>query len=231
MFSGSLGQPEGGWPPKIQEIVLRGKKPREGRPGDHIPPADLDKAAATVRERFDTESRTDLMSYLMYPDVFAKFARARTEFGELEVLPTSQFLYGLQQRDEVTVDLEPGKSIVIRLLTVDEPKEDGMRTVFFELNGQGRDIEVRDKSIQQTVSTRRKADATVPGEVPAPIPGAVTTIHVKLDSEVKKGEGLLVMEAMKMQTTVHAPVSGRVKEILVSPRESVSAGDLLLIIE
>ena len=106
-----------------------------------------------------------------------------------------------------------------------------MRMVFFELNGQGREIEVRDKSFKETVNTRRKADTSKQGEIAAPIPGAVTTIHVKVDSDVKKGDGLLVMEAMKMQTTVHAPVSGKVKELLVTQRDSVAAGDLLLVIE
>ena len=167
----------------------------------------------------------------MYPDVFAKFAAARADFGEPEVLPTPQFFYGLAERDEITVDLEPGKTIIIRLLTVDEPREDGMRTVFFELNGQPRGVEVRDKSFQQTATARRKADPAKPGEVGAPIPGAVTTLHVKAGAEVKKGNALLVMEAMKMQTTVYAPTSGRVAEIVVSARESVGAGDLLLTIE
>jgi pyruvate carboxylase len=231
MFEGSLGQPEGGWPPKIQEIVLKGKKPQEGRPGARLPATDLAAAAKTIEEKFEATDRTDLMSYLMYPDVFAKFAAARADYGELEVMPTPQFFYGLAERDEATIDLEPGKSIVVRLLTVDEPREDGMRTVFFELNGQPREVEVRDKSFQQTATARRKADPAKPGEVGAPIPGAVTTIHVKPEGEVKKGEALLVMEAMKMQTTVYAPAAGRITEIVVSPRESVAAGDLLLVIE
>ena len=231
MLRGSLGQPEGGWPENIQNIVLRGEKAEEGRPGDRLPPADLDKAAAEIAEQFETDSRTDLMSYLMYPEVFAKFAKARAEFGELEVLPTPQFFYGLETRDEVSIELEPGKTIVVRLLTVDETREDGIRMAFFELNGQGREIEVLDKSFEQTADTRRKADKAKPGEVAAPIPGAVTTIQVKVDAEVKKGDGLLVMEAMKMQTTVYAPVGGTVKEVLVSQRDSVQAGDLLLVIE
>ncbi len=231
MFQGSLGQPEGGWPPVIQEIILRGRKPEEGRPGERLPPTDLQEAAQTIADQFETTSRTDLMSYLMYPDVFSKFAAARAEYGELEVLPTPQFFYGLAERDEITIDLEPGKTIIVRLLTVDEPREDGMRTVFFELNGQPRGVEIRDKSFKQTAAARRKADSAKPGEVGAPIPGAVTTLHVKADTEVKKGDALLVMEAMKMQTTVYAPVAGRIAEIVVSARESVGAGDLLLTIE
>ncbi|MFL6450266.1 MAG: pyruvate carboxylase [Bryobacteraceae bacterium] len=231
MFQGSLGQPEGGWPPRIAAIVLRGKQPETGRPGEKIPPANLEKAAARIAEEYDATSRTDLMSYLMYPDVFGKFAASRAEFGELEVLPTPQFFYGLAERDEITVDLEPGKTIVIRLLTVDEPRPDGMRSVFFELNGQPREIEIRDKSFKEVASTQRKANPATIGEVAAPIPGAVTTIHVKVDSPVKKGDGLLVMEAMKMQTTVYAPKDGVVQELAVKAGDSVKAGDLLVVVE
>jgi pyruvate carboxylase len=231
MFMGSLGQPEGGWPPKLQAVILRGKKPQEGRPGAQLPPADLEKAAAAVAEQTDMPSRTDVMSYLMYPDVFSKFAAARAQYGDLEVLPTPQFFYGLQERNEVTVDLEPGKSLIIRLLTIGEPRPEGMRTVFFELNGQPREVEIRDKTIKEVTSKRRKADPAKPGEVGAPIPGAVTMLHIAIGEHVQKGDRLLVMEAMKMQTTVYAPQAGTVKEIAVRPRDSVESRDLLLVIE
>ncbi len=231
MFEGSLGQPEGGWPPAMQQIILKGKTSQIERPGERLPPADLEAAARHIEKEFESTSRTDLMSYLMYPDVFAKFAKARADYGELEVLPSPQFFYGLEERNEVTIDLEPGKTIIVRLLTVDEPREDGMRSVFFELNGQPREIQVHDKSFQQTVNARSKADSNKPGEVGAPIPGAVTTIHVKTGAKVKKGDPLLVMEAMKMQTTVYAPIAGTVQSIAVNARDSVAAGDLLISID
>ncbi|MGA8028117.1 MAG: pyruvate carboxylase, partial [Bryobacteraceae bacterium] len=231
MFMGSLGQPEGGWPPRLQQVVLRGKKPQEGRPGERLPPVDLDQAATKVAEETGSHSRTDLMSYLMYPDVFLKFAAARAEYGDLEVLPTPQFFYGLQEREEITIELEPGKTLIVRLLTVGEPRPDGMRTVFFELNGQPREVEVRDKSVKETADLRRKADPAKIGEVGAPIPGAVTILHVTMGEPVKKGDRLLVMEAMKMQTTVYAPGDGTVSEIHVKPRDAVEARDLLLKIE
>jgi len=167
----------------------------------------------------------------MYPEVFSKFAAARAEYGDLEVLPTPQFFYGLQEREEITIDLEPGKTLIIRLLTVGEARPDGMRTVFFELNGQPREVEIRDKSIKESASLRRKADPAKTGEVGAPIPGAVTILHVTAGEHVKKGDRLLVMEAMKMQTTVYAPVEGRVAEITVNARDTVEARDLLLRIE
>ncbi len=231
MFMGSLGQPEGGWPPKLQEIILHGKQPDEGRPGANLPPADLEAAAKTVAEQTQSESRTDLLSYLMYPEVFLKFAEARARFGDLEVLPTPPFFYGLEEREEVTVELEPGKTLIIRLLTVGEPRTDGMRTVFFELNGQPRQVEVNDKSIKAAASARRKVDSAKPGQVGAPIPGAITTIYVQEGDAVQKGARLLILEAMKMQTTVYAPVDGTVSELVVKARDTVEARDLLLTIE
>jgi pyruvate carboxylase len=231
MFMGSLGQPEGGWPPKLQKLVLHGRKPFEGRPGAHLPPVDLSEAAAKVARQTGSTSRTDLMSYLMYPDVFTKFAAARAQYGELEVLPTPQFLYGLAERNEVTVELEPGKTLIIRLLTVGEVRADGMRTVFFELNGQPREVEIRDKSFKQEVATRRKANPSKAGDVGAPIPGAVTMLHIEQGEAVKKGDRLLVIEAMKMQTSIYAPIAGVVKEIVVKARDTVESHDLLVTIE
>jgi pyruvate carboxylase len=231
MFMGGLGQPEGGWPEKLQRIILRGQQPKDGRPGAELPPVDLNAAAEKVAKETGGSSRTDLMSYLMYPDVFSKFAAARASYSDLDVLPTPAFFYGLKEGEEVTIDLEPGKTLIVRFLTVGEARSDGMRTVFFELNGQPREVEIRDKSIKQTAALRRKADPTKPGEVGAPIPGAVTTLHVKAEQKVKEGEPLLVMEAMKMQTSVYAPVSGTVKEIAVKLRDSVESHDLLLVIE
>lgn len=231
MFMGSLGQPEGGWPPKLQQVVLHGRKPFEERPGAQLPAVDLTETASKVAQQTGSTSRTDLMSYLMYPDVFLKFAAARSQYGELEVLPTPQFFYGLAERNEVTVELEPGKTLIIRLLTVGEVRADGMRTVFFELNGQPREVEVRDKSFKQEAASRRKADPLKPGEVGAPIPGAVTTLHVEPGEEVKKGDRLLVLEAMKMQTSIYAPIGGVVKEIAVKARDTVESHDLLVVIE
>jgi pyruvate carboxylase len=231
MFMGSLGQPEGGWPPKLQEIILRGRKPNEGRPGERLEPVDLEQAAVTMAEKTGSHTRTDLMSYLMYPDVFTSFAAARAQYGELDVLPTPQFFYGLQETNEVTVELEPGKALIIRHLTVGEPRPDGMRTVFFELNGQPREVEVRDKSLKEIADLRRKADQAKKGDVGAPMPGAVTMLHVTVGQPVKKGDRLLVMDAMKMQTTVYAPIDGTIKEIAVNPRDTVEARDLLVTIE
>ncbi len=222
MFMGSLGQPEGGWPAKLQAVILHGKKPNIGRPGETLPPVDLNQLSYT---------KTDLLSHLLYPQVYETFAAARARFGELEVLPTPAFFYGLEEREEITIELEPGKTLIIRLLTIGEPHPDGNRTVFFELNGQPREVQVRDRSIKEEAPTKRKADPAKPGDVAAPIPGAVTLFHVNSGETVTKGDRLLVLEAMKMQTTIYAPISGNIKEICVKTRDAVEARDLLLQIE
>ena len=230
MFMGSLGQPEGGWPSKLQGVVLRGKQPVTDRPGVHMEPVDFEAVSAKVKEQTGAISITDTLSYIMYPDVFTKFAAARQQFGEVDILPTPVFFYGLGEREEVTLELEPGKTLIVRLLTVGEARPDGMRTVFFELNGQPREVEVRDRSIKDAGNARRKADAAKQGEVGAPIPGAVTMLHVEVGEQVKKGDSLLVLEAMKMQTTVYAPVAGTIKEVAAKLRDTVEARDLLLTI-
>ncbi|MBI1897654.1 MAG: pyruvate carboxylase [Acidobacteria bacterium] len=232
MFMGALGEPEGGWPPRIEEVVLRGKQPRKGRPGEHLPPADIAAAERELEEQFGPHiSRADVMSYLMYPEVFRSFEQARQAYSDLAVLPTPQFFYGMKSGEETTIELEPGKTLFVKFLTVSDPHPDGTRTVFYELNGQPREVTVADRSLKAEAPQRRKADPAKPGQVGAPIPGAVTSIVVELGDEIEKGERLLVMEAMKMQTTVYAPLAGVLKERLVQVGETVDAKDLLLVIE
>ncbi len=227
MLTGSLGIPEGGWPKRIQQLILQKIKPLKGRPGASLPAADLDKAA----KKAGTTTQTDLMSYLMYPDVYTKFSKARTAYGELEVLPSRQFFYGMEKGEEVTVELEEGKTLYIKFLTASEPHPDGTRTVFFELNGQPREVTIRDKALKSLEPQRVKADPDVAGHVGAPIPGAITSLFIELNQPVEKGDKLAIIEAMKMQTAVSAPLSGRIKQVLVKIGDSVDAKDLLLVVE
>ena len=176
-------------------------------------------------------ARDEVLSYLMYPDVFLKFARNRQQWGSVEVLPTPEFYYGMQRGETVSVDLEPGKTLVIKFLTVGEPHPDGTRTVFFELNGQPREVSIRDRKLEVKAQAKPKADPKNPGHIGAPIPGVVSTIHVELNQDIAKGDRLLVMEAMKMQSTVYSPVSGKVSQVLVGPGQHVEAKELLLVIE
>src|ERR1700722_9120154 len=177
MFEGSLGVPEGGWPPKVQKIILGARKPQRGRPGARLAPIDFEHTRVKVRKLLERAPRHDeVLSYIMYPEVFTKYATARNNYSDVEVLPSPQFFYGMQSGDEVTVQLEEGKMLVIKFLTVGEPHPDGNRTVFFELNGQPREVDVRDKSLGATAVQRAKADPAKEGEIGAPLPGLVTVV-------------------------------------------------------
>ncbi|HEY5778385.1 MAG TPA: pyruvate carboxylase [Terrimicrobiaceae bacterium] len=231
MFSGALGEPDGGWPQGMLEVVLRGQSPKPGRPGEHLAPVNLEETSAMLKEKTGHDiSRTDLLSYLMYPQVFLTFDQTRQLYGDVSVLPTPQFYYGMEPGEEIAVELEPGKTLVVKFLTVGEPHPEGKRTVFFELNGQPREVSVQDKSLKVQKVERAKADPANAGQVGAPIPGAVTSIIVETGDIVSKGDRLLVIEAMKMQTTVYAPVSGKVVEKLVQVGETVDTKDLLMIL-
>jgi pyruvate carboxylase len=162
--------------------------------------------------------------------VFIKFARAQQAWDDVEVLPSPQFFFGMQKSDEITVDIEAGKRLVVKFLTLGEPYPDGRRTVFFELNGQPREVTVRDRSLKASAAERLKADPGNPGQVGAPLPGMITTIAVGLNEPVKKGDRLLVIEAMKMQSTIYAPVAGKVTAIHTQTGQQVEAKDLLMVI-
>jgi pyruvate carboxylase len=229
MFMGSLGIPEGGWPPHVQDIVLRGAKPLEGRPGALLPAADFGRKRTELAKKIGREPAPDeLMSYLMYPDVFVKFDRAHASYSDLEVLPSTQFFYGMEKGEEISIEIEPGKLLVIKFLTIGEPHPDGQRTVFFELNGRPREVDVLDRSIRAEQPTRMKADPAKPEQVGSPLPGLVTAVTVTEGLPVKKGDRLLVLEAMKMQSTVYSPMDGTVIKVLTQAGQQVEAKDLLV---
>jgi len=232
MFMGSLGQPPGGWPRRVKQVVLRGQQPRRGRPGANLPPADFEATSNQLEKKIRrTPSRTDVLSYLLYPQVSLDYDEFCKKYSHLEVIPTPQFFYGMKQGDEFAMDIEPGKRLIVKYLTMSEPHEDGTRTVFFELNGQPRSVTVRDLSLEVKTGPARKADPAHPGHVGAPIPGAVTSVAVELNQSVEKGEKLLVMEAMKMQSTVYAPVGGKVTQLPAHVGQQVEPKELLVVIE
>ncbi|MEQ1883925.1 MAG: pyruvate carboxylase [Bryobacteraceae bacterium] len=232
MFEGALGIPAGGWPKKLQKTILKGRKPGSGRPGAHLKPIDFKATAETIHKKIGRKpSQQEILSYIMYPDVFVKFAQASEKYGDIDIVPTPQFFYGMKTGDELTVELEPGKILVVKFLTVSEPRSDGHRTVFFELNGQPRQVNVRDASIRATESAKKMADPGQPGHVGAPTPGMVAAVAVELNQMVKKGDRLIVMEAMKMQTTIYAPIDGRVTQKLAHAGQTVEPKELLMIIE
>jgi pyruvate carboxylase len=231
LFQGVLGVPPGGWPKKLQQIILRGKKPARGRPGALLEPVDMHAAETALENKLARPvGKDDVLSSLLYPDVFAKYEAFRKAYADVSVLPTPAFFYGLKPDEEITVEIEPGKTLIIRLLTVGEAHPDGTRTLFFELNGQPREIRVRDQSLRVVGRAHPKADPANPGDVPAPTSGVVTGITVQVNQTVQRGEKLMTLEAMKMQSNIYAPVSGRVAKILVNANQSVEAKDLLLTI-
>jgi len=232
MFSGALGQPDGGWPKKLQQIILRGAKPLRGRPGAHLKAVDFGETAELLEKKIGRRPVHDeVLSYLMYPEVFTKLARAQQSYGDVDVLPTPQFFYGMKTGEEITVEIEPGKTLIVKFLTLSEVHPDGTRTVFFELNGQPREVTVRDQSQARTEAPKEVADPGQPGQVGAPTPGVITVVAVDLNQTVQQGDRLLVLEAMKMQSTVYAPISGKVVKRLVHPGQTVEAKELLLMIK
>ena len=234
MMQGLLGQPPEGWPKPFQDIVLRSArvKPLAGRPGASMPAADLAGAAETVGSKADRPPREeDVLSYLLYPNVYTEYAEHWRQYGDTAVIPTRNFFYGIPPGDEISVHIEPGKTLIIRFLTTGDARDDGRRTVFFELNGQPREVTVIDRSVAVKVEPRPKADPNNPGHVAAPMPGKVSTIAVRKGQPVKVGQHLFSMEAMKMETAVSSPVEATVVDVLVNVGVTVDAGDLLIVLE
>ncbi len=231
MFSGALGVPPGGWPKKLQRIILRGQAPLKGRPGASLPPADFTAAQAELQKKVaHPVERDEFLSYLLYPDVYLKFDAFRQAYSDVGVLPTPAFFYGLKSAEEITVDIEHGKTIIVKFLTVGDAHPDGSRTLFFELNGQPREVNVRDRSLRVVERSHPKADAANPGHVGAPTAGLISSIAVQANHPVERGAKLLTLEAMKMQSNIYAPISGKIGKLLVAPGQHVEAKDLLVVI-
>ncbi len=231
LLQGKMGQPPGGFPSEVQAKVLRGAEPLKDRPGATLPPADFDQAEETIRPWLERKpTRRDVVSYLLYPQVFENFCQHQREYSDTSVLPTPAFWYGLEPGEEIAVDIETGKTLIIRFLAMGEPHGDGRRTVFFELNGQPREVTIVDRTMEPAEQERRRADPQNPGHVGASMPGMVVQIAVRPGDSVKKGQKLLLLEAMKMQTAVVAEHEGKVDEVCVQPGTQVEAGDLLMTI-
>jgi pyruvate carboxylase len=231
MFAGSLGTPPGGWPKKVQQIILRGESPQKGRPGANLQPADFAAAQAALEKQVDHSVHMDeLLSSLLYPEVFAQYDLFRRAYADVSVLPTPAFFYGLRPGDEITAEIESGKALIIKFLAVGDSRPDGTRLLFFELNGQPREVTVRDRALRVAARTHPKADPAEPGQIAAPTPGVISGIAVQVNQLVARGAKLMTLEAMKMQSNVYAPIAGRIAKILVSPGYQVEAKDLLLTI-
>jgi pyruvate carboxylase len=231
MLRGDLGQSPGGWPEALQKKALKGEKPITARPGSLLSDADLDAGRNEIAEKLGRAvSEFEFASWLMYPKVFSDFAAAQEEYGPVSVLPTPVYFYGMEPEDEVFVDIERGKTLVIRCLAVGDTDEKGMVTVFFEINGQPRRVKVPDRAHgASNGKARRKAEPGNDAHVGAPMPGVISTLAVAAGQTVAAGDVLLSIEAMKMETALHAERDGKIADVLVASGDQIDAKDLLIV--
>jgi pyruvate carboxylase len=231
LFRGDLGQPYGGFPAALQQKVLKGQKALVKRAGAEMPPADLTAVRAKIQQKLPRPvTDDDLASYLMYPKVWMDYMTDRLQYGDVAILPTPVFFYGMQPGEEVTVDIERGKTLIVRYVTSGEPHEDGTRTVYFELNGEPRPVRVADRKQVVQRPPQRKVEYGNPKHVGAPMPGTVAVVTTAVGRKVTRGEVLVTLEAMKMETAVRAETDGEVAEVLAKPGSQVDAKDLLVVL-
>ncbi len=229
-FAGEIGQPHGGFPQPLADIVLKGRKPFTGRPGDTMPPVDFDATRKELEAKIGrTASDQDVLSYLMYPKVFTDYAAYVKKYGDVSPVPTDVKFFGLRKGDETEVEIERGKTLFIRLQAISEPNAQGVRTLFFDLNGHPREVEVLDKRLGKEVAARPKADKDNLHHLGSPMPGTVVEVKAAAGDEVKEGDKLVVLEAMKMEMTLASPIAGVIKDITVKPKDRVDTGDLLVV--
>lgn len=232
LIGGNMGQPYGGFPEQVEKRVLRGEEPLRERPGATFPPADFEAAAAEVAKQLGREATDqEVVSKLLYPEVFKQFADHVLAYSDTSCLPTWAFFYGLESAEEIGVEIEQGKTLIIKFVGVADAHPDGRRAVFFELNGIPRSVTVVDQSIDSNVAKAEKADASNPNHVGSTMPGMVVSVAVQPGDSVAQGQKLLVIEAMKMQTTVVAEQAGKVARVLVQAGSQIETGDLLVVIE
>ena len=232
LIGGRMGQPPGGFPQPVMDRILAGQAPTLNRPGETMPDADVETARKESAEAIEEPATDQLaVTQLLYPKVFADFAGHQVKYGDVAKLPTPNFLYGQEPGEEISVDIETGKRLIVKYLAVGQPHPDGTRTVFFELNGQPREVTVVDKSLEPETKAAVKADPKDERQVAASMPGMVITVAVSEGDKVKEGQKLMVLEAMKMETTINAPKAGTVQAIQTPPGTQVEAGDLLAILE
>ena len=229
MLCGGLGQPVNGWPREVQEIIVGKRDVITDRPGKHAKKVDFERVRSDLEQKTgQPPTDNDFWSYLMYPDVFLEFDRKRALYSDLSVLPTPSYFYGLNPGEEISIDIEVGKTLFVRLINVGEPDCDAKRSVIFELNGTARHALIKDSSLAPTTVARPKSDPDDPCQIGAPMPGLVSELAVSTGQNVEEGEALLTLEAMKMYTSVSAPHAGTVEQIEVAVGDNLETGDLLI---
>ncbi|MES2660717.1 MAG: pyruvate carboxylase [Verrucomicrobiota bacterium] len=230
MLAGGLGQPDGGWPVEVQKVVLGTRKPTTKRPGELAEPIDLEATRAELVTKLGRPiTDDDLYSHLMYPQVFADFMAFRTKYDDLSSLPTPAFFYGLHIGEEIEIEIDTGKILIIKLISIGEADSAGRRALFYELNGMPRESIVADNSLKSvSTASRVKGEPNNPAHACAPMPGMVTEVAISPGQEVKAGDKLVTLEAMKMLTTVSASADGVISEVLVKKGDQVDSDDLLV---
>lgn len=226
---GYIGQPYQGFPEKLQKIILKDREAITVRPGELLEPIDFDGLRDELFKSLDRQVTSfDLIAYALYPKVFMDYHHFCESYGDMSVLDTPTFFYGMNLGEEIEVEIEKGKTLIVRLVSISEPKEDGTRVFYFELNGQSREIRVKDNSIESLISTRPKVDKSNDKQIGATMPGTVLAVNCSKGDSVAKGDHLLTTEAMKMETTIQAPYEGVIKAINVKDGDSIEVNDLLI---
>ncbi len=233
MLRGNLGQPPGGFPKHIVKKALKGEKPNLDRPGKNLEPIDLEKTRQELSDKLDGMKidDEDLNGYLMYPKVFLDYMERHLTYGPVRTLPTKTFFYGMNSGDEISLEIDPGKTLEIRMQAIGETDENGEVKVFFELNGQPRVIRVPNRLVTSETTSRPKADPSNSNHIGAPMPGVISTVSVNEGQTVKKGDLLLTIEAMKMETGIHVERDAKIKAVHVKPATQIDAKDLIIELE
>ena len=235
-FRGDLGQPLGGFPKDLQKIILKNDQAYTDRPNEHLKPIDFTKEYRDFVKKYQVGFTRpiefeDFLSYSLYPRVFEDSHRKYKLYGNIAILATEQFFYGMKPQEEVIIDLEPGKSILVKLLSIGTPNEDGIRIVFFSVNGENRFVKIKDNSIESQKEEHVKANEEDDNQYGAPLQGNLYKVLVKEGQTVKQNDHLFIIEAMKMETSIVANRDGKIKSITLEPGTMVMKGDLILTME
>ena len=233
-FKGMMGQPEGGFPKDLQNIVLKGEEPITVRPGELLPPEDFDKIEAYLKEEYKyNPSKQDLISYALYPDVFEAFIKSVLEYGDVSRMGSDVFFHGLAEGETSEIEVAEGKTMIVQLIEIGKLDADGNRTLDFEINGNRREIKIKDKTERILNNSKEDSSSKMANpenklEIGASIPGTIIKVLVKDGDEVKEGDSLVVIEAMKMETNIVASSTGTIESVLIQEGQQVKTGELLM---
>ncbi len=229
LMKGELGTPPDGFPQEVQRAILKGAAPLTERPGKMMQPLNFDAIKNELFEKLERPvTEFDALAYALYPKVFMDYSSYVARYGDISVLDTNTFFHGMRLGETIEVEIERGKTLYLKLIQIGQPDDHGMRTIYYEMNGVPREVEVKDISIKESSSSRPKADRSNAKQIGASMPGSVLKVLVETGTRVRKGEQLLVTEAMKMETTIQAPEDGEIKAVHVKEGEAIASQDLLI---